>query len=74
VYVKHGESEGRKVLFVFLPEGCDEARLKFAPRFLDSGSFTDLLTGESVRIERDDLGAACTVRPCAWRVAVLVQE
>ncbi len=73
VYVKSGESGGRRVVFVFLPKGCDEATLRFRPGFLEGNGLRDLISGGEAALEASGGGTECRVRPAKWGLAVLAE-
>jgi ribosomal protein S27AE len=70
VYVKTGESGGRKLVFVFFPEDARQVALRFAGGFLSAGELTDLITGETIPAP----GGECTVPRSEWGIAVLVER
>jgi beta-galactosidase len=74
LYVKTGESGGRKVVFVFFQEGHREARLRFAPGFIGGGAMKDLMTGGRYVLVSNDAGKDLTLPAGSWRFAVLVEE
>lgn len=67
VYIKYGESAGRRIVFVFFPPGHDTVKLNFAPGFFGGPHVRDLITGQDVSIPN------CTLRAPDWRLAVLVE-
>ncbi len=69
IYVKAGEANGRKVVFVFFPEGVEETTLRFRDGFLSSDSLTDIIGGATVAVE-DGL---CRVAANDWGINVLVE-
>jgi len=70
VYVKHGRSKGRRVVFVFFPADAQEGTLEFQEGFFTSETITDLISGESVPLSKD---GRYTFTPGEWRVRVLVE-
>jgi len=74
VYVRLGEAAGRKMAFVFLPEDCEEADLRFRPGFFSSRELTDLMTDSAVPVEDAAPGQRCAVRAGRWQIAVLVES
>jgi beta-galactosidase len=69
VYVKAGESCGRKLIFVFFPEDAPEVVLRFADGFLAGDRLTDIITGVDVAAPAGE----CTVNRSDWGIAVLVE-
>ncbi|HOX39455.1 MAG TPA: beta-galactosidase [Candidatus Brocadiia bacterium] len=74
VYIKSGESAGCKVVFAFFPEGCDEAKLRFAGKWFPSGKARDLIGGRSVKVSNVKGGQECRLSPSKWKLSVLVSE
>jgi beta-galactosidase len=69
VYVKAGQTGGRKVVFVFFPAGVGEATLRFRDGFLSAGSLTDIIGGGAAAVE----GGLCRVAANDWGINVLVE-
>ena len=73
VYVKHGESNGRKLVFVFFPAGCGQVRLGFREGFLARPGLRDLIAGRRIGVTETDCGQECIVAASEWRFSVLVE-
>jgi beta-galactosidase len=71
VYTKFGASGDRSVVFVFFPEGCDPAVLRFRKGFFRRPEVEEILSGRRLRLEEDERGQAVNVSPQHWRIAVL---
>jgi beta-galactosidase len=73
VYLKAGASGAKRVLFVFYPDGCTEATLRFAPGFLKGRTLTNIVTDSKVAVKPADDGAAtCSVPAGPYGFSVLV--
>lgn len=74
IYIKTGESQGRRLAFVFFPAGCDQATLRFAPGFFAAGRAEDLLTGQALALVETPAGQEVSLSPGHWRIAVLMGQ
>lgn len=72
-FVKHGLSQGRRVVFLFFPEGAGAARLNFRTGFLRAHHVQELLTGEQMTLAESGSGTTCTIHAPASRLAVLAE-
>lgn len=61
VYVKSGISAGRRVVFVFFPQGAAQVELEFSKDFFKSGELTDIMSGKPVTLHKSDGNARCTL-------------
>jgi len=73
-YVKHGESGGKKVVFVFFPKDHEKARLVFRRGFFGARELLDLVSGEYAAVTDTEAGQECTLSAPAWRLRVLVES
>jgi beta-galactosidase len=73
VYTKSGRSGGKRVVFVFMPAGCDEAGLEFRPGFFARDKVRDIISGHKVTFTSDSAGMRCTLPAGPRRLAVLVE-
>ena len=73
-YVKWGESEGRRIVFVFSPSTCDMVHLKLKRGFFASTSVKDLISGERISITETDQGQECRIKTSDWGINVLAEE
>ena len=72
VYIKTGESNGKRVIFVFFPPGQDEVHLKFdAPSFKRNRA-QDLISGKTIPLSDTHSGRQCVLQASEWRFSVLV--
>lgn len=74
VYVKTGEADGRKVIFLFFPEGAKKAVVRLAPGFIKSGKLAELFTR---RLQKPLLRKGKTtveVKPNEFRMAILLED
>jgi len=69
IYVKHGQAQSKKLVFVFFPHGFDQAKLRFKPGFFASSQVDELLSGNKLSLQSDGV---VTLTPTHWGVAVLV--
>jgi len=74
VYVKWGESEGRKMVFVFFPQSHNQVHLRFKKGFFTSTPIRDLISGEKVDIKETDQEQECIVEALDWGICILVEE
>jgi beta-galactosidase len=70
VYIKSGESQGKKVTFIFYPKETDTVTLQFAPGYLKTASLVDCVSGNVYPVN-DGLA---TITSPAHRVSVLVES
>ncbi|MFO7975649.1 MAG: beta-galactosidase [Candidatus Hydrogenedentota bacterium] len=70
VYIKHGSSNGKRVVFVFFPGDAEEAKLRFKSGFFTSQTMTDFISGEEVRYSQNN---ECTLAAGEWRLRVLAE-
>ncbi|MDD2710469.1 MAG: beta-galactosidase [Verrucomicrobiae bacterium] len=73
LYVKTGESQGRKVVFVFFQENHREAVIRFRDGFLNQNQLTDILTGQKFQAVTSSGGKELRMTAPEWRFAVLVE-
>lgn len=73
VFVKHGQSQERKLVFVFFPAELDAVELQFQEGFLDAWRLDDLISGTQVELAAADSGKTCAVHASPWRFAVLAE-
>ncbi len=73
VYVKPGESDGKKVVFVFLPPDCDAASLRFRTGFFPAGRARDLISGNDIVLSDAGDWQECTLDATDWRFSVLIE-
>jgi len=69
IYLKAGESQGKKMVFAFFPKDQDQFTLRFADGFLQSTQLKNLITGEIVTVK----GGQCLLTAPEQRLAVLVE-
>jgi len=75
LYVKHGLSQGRRVVFVFFQEQHRAAHLRFRKGFFKNPILRDLISDSEYRLIPGSGGATELNMTCpAWRFAVLVEE
>lgn len=74
VYIRWGESKGRKIVFVFSPPLHKEVHLRFRRGFFASPFIRDLISGKRVDIKETDQGQECIIDASGWGVSVLVEE
>ena len=70
-FVKHGTADGKRMVFVFFPDGCDDVRLRFRKGFMEPASLRELISDAEVAVAPDGDGTACVVHAPEWRFAVL---
>ncbi|MCK5557434.1 MAG: beta-galactosidase trimerization domain-containing protein, partial [Candidatus Hydrogenedentes bacterium] len=73
VYVKSGDSAGKKVVFVFLPAGGDAVHLRFRRNFFPAGRAKDLISGKDIVVSDAGSWQECTFDATEWRFSVLVE-
>ncbi len=74
VYVKWGESAGKKMVFVFFPPKQDSVRLEFKPGFFTSEKATDIISKRKITIQASETGQECRFNAPDWRFSVLAEE
>jgi hypothetical protein len=57
-HVVAGSSSGRKVVFVFIPDGRDSAEIVFDRDFFRTEKLKDLMTGDKLHLRRSGKGHA----------------
>ena len=73
VFVKHGQSQQRGMLFVFFPADQDEVTLRFRKGLFRAASLIDLMSGQQIPLAKDGTGSMCIVHAPTWRFLVLVE-
>lgn len=68
IYTKYGQAQGQKLVFVFFPQGCEEAWLKIRPGFFAGDQVEDLLSGNKLALASN---GELKITPTHWGVAVL---
>lgn len=74
LYVKCGEANGKKVIFLFLPEKCKKAEISLAPGFIKSNSMKELFTNKTITIKNQKGQAKLSVTTTDLRLAVLLEN
>ena len=74
VYVKWGESAGKKIVFVFFPPKQDSVHFRFKQGFFASKKVIDIVSGRKIIIQTTETGQECTFNAPDWRFSVLVEE
>lgn len=74
VYVKNGESEGKRLVFVFMPRDENEALLRLRPGLFASETVRDIISEKDVPLQETAEGFECLVSGGSWRLAVLLGE
>ncbi|MEM2888464.1 MAG: beta-galactosidase [Candidatus Bathyarchaeia archaeon] len=74
VYVKWGESAGKKVVFVFFPPKQDSVHLRFKRDFFASKRALDIISGRRISVQTTETGQECMFNAPEWRFSVLVEE
>lgn len=74
VYIKSGESAGKKIVFVFFPEDHDEVCLRFSQGFFSGNIAKDLISDKDIAILNTGSGQECSLNAPSWRFSVLVGE
>jgi len=74
LYIKHGASQGRRMVYVFFQERHQRAHLRFPKGFFKTDRLTDLISGEEHAMTTGTGGSRELRIPCPhWRFAVLVE-
>lgn len=74
LYIKSGESQGKKVVYVFVPRDLEQVRLKFEKGYFKTGKIRDIISGKTVELRQSGTGSVCTVKPERWKLSVLVEQ
>ena len=74
VYVKWGESAGKKMVFVFFPPKQDSVHLRFRQGFFTSKKATDIISDRRIYIQTTEAGQECRFNVPDWRFSALVEE
>ena len=74
VYVKCGESDGKKIVFVFFPPKQDTVQLKFRQGFFTSNIATDIISGTNIPIQTTETGQECRFKALEWKFSVLAEK
>ena len=74
VYVKWGESSGKKLVFVFFPPSQDVVHLRFQREFFASKRVKDIISNREVSIVDSDNEQECKLTAPEWRFSVLVEQ
>ncbi|MGI5869507.1 MAG: beta-galactosidase [Kiritimatiellia bacterium] len=73
-FVKQGTSGGKRMVFVFFPEDCDDVRLCFRQGFIEPSTMRELISDVEVPVVREGDGTTCVVHAPEWRFAVLAAQ
>jgi beta-galactosidase len=74
VYVKHGVSFGKRIVFVFFPANKNEVHLKFKKGYFKSNRVTDIISNRKITIQDTETGQECRFEAPEWRFSVLVEK
>jgi beta-galactosidase len=74
VYVKWGESDRKKMVFVFFPPKQDTVQIKFRQGFFTSNIATDIISGIKIQIQTTETGQECRFKAPEWKFSVLIEE
>jgi len=73
VYIKTGESEGKKLLFIFCPEKCKKPKVLIRDGFLKGKSLMDLFNGRKLAPVKSTKGYTLTIPISDSGFSVLVE-
>ena len=73
VYVKSGESNGKRMFFVFFPKGCAETTLRFRRGLIRSSRLYDLIGDRAVAVTDSKAGQECLLKASPWNFSVLME-
>ena len=73
-YVKHGESGGKRMVFVFFPPSCDRVHLRFRDEFFKTNQVKDIIAGRDLTVSTTQQGQECLIPATRWRFSVLVES
>ncbi len=71
LYVKSGTSQGKRVLFCFLPAGCEQVTLRLTPGYFANACAHELLSGAVLQLAETPQYQELNLAPGRWRIAVL---
>lgn len=71
LYVKHGLSKGKRIIFLFFPENFQSAQLMLKSDTPISGKFTELFSGEYIEAVKDSNGWLLKVDASTYKMSVL---
>lgn len=72
VYLRTGQSNGKKLAFVFSNGDTKTTTLRFTPGFFTDKEVHDSLTGQTYPLKNTGKGSKCTISLGQWGVTVLV--
>lgn len=74
VYTRSGESNGKRLIFVFFPTDCNKVRLRFKPDFFPLRRVKDLVTGKDVSLSNTANGQKVTLYAPELKLSILVER
>jgi len=74
VYIKSGESGGKKVVFLFFPKGKNAVRLRFEANFFPRGQAKDLITGEDISFPNTSKDQEVVLHIPECRLSILTES
>lgn len=72
IYIRCGQSDSKRIVFIFFPPDQDKIHLKFKPNFFTRMQITDIISKKEVDLIKNDSEPECTLTASRWRISVLV--
>jgi hypothetical protein len=73
-FTRHGLADGKRVIFVLGHTEAPAVRLSMAKAMTGSGTFQDLISGQTVRFQLEGTRWEQTVGLSRWRMALLAER
>ncbi len=74
VYIKGGESGGKKVVFIFFPKNKDEVHIRFRTNFFPQRQAKDLITGKDIFLSDTSKGQEVVLHVSECRLSILTES
>ncbi|MBL8025307.1 MAG: hypothetical protein JNL74_02790, partial [Fibrobacteres bacterium] len=74
LYIKTGVANGRKVIFLFFPEGSKKGTISVNSTFIKSGKVSEIISGKKISGIKKGKDFAFTVESSDLRTAILIEE
>lgn len=74
IYIKNGQSDGKRIVFIFFPPHENKARLRFPQKFFPRRHAVDIITGREVNFIESRSGQECILTASDLRMCVLIGQ
>jgi beta-galactosidase len=74
IYIKHGRSQGKRIVFVFFSTTDQTVYLRFREGFFQTDQVSDLITHQSIDLTSTPEGNECVLQSPKWGLSILAEK